>query len=179
MLFELMTGELPFAGDNYFDLIAAHDQQLPPVPSSIVPGLPRELDELVGAMLSKAPASRPRLPVIRTVLKRMAKQLAAKSLSLTSRDLFRLRVIDDIIPEPLGGAHRDHRQTANTLKAYLLRIRAASGQTRSPAGPGPAGRRSRAPRGDAVADRPARRRRLGLGVAIALILAGGSASPGT
>src|ERR1043166_789665 len=36
------------------------------------------------------------------------KRLAANALWLTSRDLFKLRVIDDIIPEPLGGAHRDH-----------------------------------------------------------------------
>jgi acetyl-CoA carboxylase carboxyl transferase subunit alpha len=49
------------------------------------------------------------------------KPLAAEALKLTARDLFRLRVIDDIIPEPLGGAHRDHREMANTLKAYLLR----------------------------------------------------------
>jgi acetyl-CoA carboxylase carboxyl transferase subunit alpha len=49
------------------------------------------------------------------------KPLAAEALKLTSRDLFRLRVIDDIIPEPLGGAHRDHREMANTLKAYLVR----------------------------------------------------------
>jgi acetyl-CoA carboxylase carboxyl transferase subunit alpha len=49
------------------------------------------------------------------------KPLAAEALKLTSRDLFRLRVIDDIIPEPLGGAHRDHREMANLLKAYLVR----------------------------------------------------------
>jgi acetyl-CoA carboxylase carboxyl transferase subunit alpha len=49
------------------------------------------------------------------------KQLAAGALGLTARDLFRLRVIDDIVPEPLGGAHRDHREMANTLKIYLLR----------------------------------------------------------
>ncbi len=49
------------------------------------------------------------------------KPLAADALKLTARDLFRLRIIDDIIPEPLGGAHRDHREMANTLKAYLLR----------------------------------------------------------
>ncbi len=47
--------------------------------------------------------------------------LAAEALKLTSRDLFALRVIDDIIPEPLGGAHRDQREMANTLKTYLLR----------------------------------------------------------
>jgi acetyl-CoA carboxylase carboxyl transferase subunit alpha len=49
------------------------------------------------------------------------KRLAADALKLTSRDLFRLRVIDDIVPEPLGGAHRDPRQMGNILKAYLLR----------------------------------------------------------
>ena len=49
------------------------------------------------------------------------KPLAADALKLTARDLFRLRVIDDIIPEPLGGAHRDQREMANILKAYLLR----------------------------------------------------------
>ncbi|HYV34301.1 MAG TPA: acetyl-CoA carboxylase carboxyltransferase subunit alpha [Gemmataceae bacterium] len=49
------------------------------------------------------------------------KPKAAEALKLTSRDLFRLRVIDDIVPEPIGGAHRDHREMGNTLKAYLLR----------------------------------------------------------
>jgi acetyl-CoA carboxylase carboxyl transferase subunit alpha len=49
------------------------------------------------------------------------KPLAAGALRLTARDLFKYRVIDDIIPEPRGGAHRDHREMANTLKAYLLR----------------------------------------------------------
>jgi acetyl-CoA carboxylase carboxyl transferase subunit alpha len=49
------------------------------------------------------------------------KPLAAQALRLTARDLHRLGVIDDIIHEPLGGAHRDHREMANTLKSYLLR----------------------------------------------------------
>ena len=49
------------------------------------------------------------------------KRLAADALKLTARDLFRLRVIDEIIAEPLGGAHRDPLQMGNILKAYLLR----------------------------------------------------------
>lgn len=49
------------------------------------------------------------------------KPLAADALKLTARDLFRLGIIDHIIREPLGGAHRDHREMANTLKSYLLR----------------------------------------------------------
>ena len=49
------------------------------------------------------------------------KEEAAKALKLTSRDLHRLGVIDDVIEEPLGGAHRDHRQAALRLKVYLIR----------------------------------------------------------
>src|SRR5947209_8695576 len=49
------------------------------------------------------------------------KPLAAEALRLTARDLARFGVIDDVIPEPLGGAHRDHREMGNTLKTYLLR----------------------------------------------------------
>ena len=49
------------------------------------------------------------------------KRSAADALKLTARDLFNLRIIDDIIAEPLGGAHRDPRQMGNILKGYLLR----------------------------------------------------------
>jgi acetyl-CoA carboxylase carboxyl transferase subunit alpha len=47
---------------------------------------------------------------------------AARALKFTSKDLLRMGVIDEIIPEPLGGAHRDHRQTAIMLKVALMRI---------------------------------------------------------
>ena len=45
---------------------------------------------------------------------------AARALKFTSRDLLELGVVDEVIPEPLGGAHRDHRQMAVTLKGSLL-----------------------------------------------------------
>ena len=44
---------------------------------------------------------------------------AARALRFTSKDLLELGVIDEIVPEPLGGAHRNHRQMAVTLKATL------------------------------------------------------------
>jgi acetyl-CoA carboxylase carboxyl transferase subunit alpha len=49
------------------------------------------------------------------------KPMAAEALRLTAKHLHGLGVIDDVIPEPLGGAHRDHHEMANTLKSYLLR----------------------------------------------------------
>ena len=42
-----------------------------------------------------------------------SKRLAADALKLTARDLFKLHIIDEIIPEPLGAAHRDARQMGN------------------------------------------------------------------
>lgn len=46
---------------------------------------------------------------------------AAEALKMTSRDLLRMQVIDDVIPEPLAGANRDHREAASNLKSWLLR----------------------------------------------------------
>ena len=45
---------------------------------------------------------------------------AAHALRFTSSDLMELGIVDDVIPEPLGGAHRNHRQMAMTLKGTLV-----------------------------------------------------------
>jgi acetyl-CoA carboxylase carboxyl transferase subunit alpha len=45
---------------------------------------------------------------------------AAAALKLTSRDLLRFGIIDEIITEPPGGAHRDHREAAANLKTFLI-----------------------------------------------------------
>lgn len=44
---------------------------------------------------------------------------AARALKHTAPDLFRLGVIDEVIPEPSGGAHRDHEAMAKTLGESL------------------------------------------------------------
>lgn len=44
---------------------------------------------------------------------------AAKAMKLTSNDALRLGVIDGILPEPTGGAHRDHKAIAMTVKAKI------------------------------------------------------------
>ncbi len=45
---------------------------------------------------------------------------AAEALKLTARDVESLGcVIDDVVPEPLGGAHGDHETAAGTLKEFL------------------------------------------------------------
>ena len=47
--------------------------------------------------------------------------LAAEALKLTAEDLLRLEVVDEVLPEPLGGAHRDPEAAASTLKASVIR----------------------------------------------------------
>ncbi|MFY9255630.1 MAG: acetyl-CoA carboxylase carboxyltransferase subunit alpha [Fuerstiella sp.] len=44
---------------------------------------------------------------------------AAQALRFTSKDLMELGIIDEVVPEPLGGAHRNHRQMAMALKGML------------------------------------------------------------
>jgi acetyl-CoA carboxylase carboxyl transferase subunit alpha len=46
-------------------------------------------------------------------------EIAAEALKPTARDLKELRVIDEIVPEPPGGAHRDHEGTAKNIHAAL------------------------------------------------------------
>ena len=46
---------------------------------------------------------------------------AAAALSLTAPRLYELGVIDEVVPEPLGGAHKDPAKTAAALKDAFLR----------------------------------------------------------
>jgi acetyl-CoA carboxylase carboxyl transferase subunit alpha len=49
------------------------------------------------------------------------KERAATALRITAPDLFELRVIDEIIPEPPGGAHADHDVTAAAVQQTLCK----------------------------------------------------------
>ena len=46
---------------------------------------------------------------------------AATALKIGATDLLKLNIIDGIIKEPVGGAHRDHKKTAQTLKNTLIK----------------------------------------------------------
>ncbi|CAI8953731.1 acetyl-CoA carboxylase carboxyl transferase subunit alpha [Methylocaldum szegediense] len=48
-------------------------------------------------------------------------ELAAEAMGITSDRLRELELIDEIVPEPLGGAHRDRKQVSDNLKAALKR----------------------------------------------------------
>jgi acetyl-CoA carboxylase carboxyl transferase subunit alpha len=52
---------------------------------------------------------------------RAAAPKAAEALKITGKNLLELGLVDEIVPEPLGGAHTDPAQAAATLKDYLLK----------------------------------------------------------
>ena len=60
-------------------------------------------------------------------------QTAAEALRLTAQDLLRLKVIDTVVPEPLGAAHRDPAKTiaglGNAIAASLRELQGLDGET--------------------------------------------------
>lgn len=46
---------------------------------------------------------------------------AAAALKITAKDLLHLKLVDEVVPEPLGGAHTDAAGTAANLKTVLLK----------------------------------------------------------
>src|SRR6266850_1792645 len=52
---------------------------------------------------------------------RTAAPKAAEALKITGKDLLELGLVDEIIPEPLGGAHTDGDKTAASVKTHLLK----------------------------------------------------------
>tara|TARA_B100000401_G_C52285438_1_gene475547 strand:- start:5 stop:550 length:546 start_codon:yes stop_codon:yes gene_type:complete len=58
-----------------------------------------------------------------TILWRDPKKMldAAKAMKLSANDLLELKVIDEIIPEPIGGAHRDKNLILNDVRVSILK----------------------------------------------------------
>ena len=60
------------------------------------------------------------------------RDLAAEAMKITAKDLTKLGIIDDVIPEPEGGAHEDHEEAAklldHSLGKHLSQLRGKSGE---------------------------------------------------
>jgi acetyl-CoA carboxylase carboxyl transferase subunit alpha len=52
---------------------------------------------------------------------RAAAAKAAEALKITAKDLFDLKLVDAVVPEPLGGAHTEPEKMAELLKRHLLK----------------------------------------------------------
>ncbi|MCR4703334.1 MAG: Stk1 family PASTA domain-containing Ser/Thr kinase [Saccharofermentans sp.] len=57
-LFEMVTGRLPFDGDSNVAIAVKHLQETPPVPSSLMQGIPKGLDSIIIKCMQKSPERR-------------------------------------------------------------------------------------------------------------------------
>jgi beta-lactam-binding protein with PASTA domain/tRNA A-37 threonylcarbamoyl transferase component Bud32 len=88
MLFELLTGRLPFTGDTPLSVAYQHVNSGVPAPSALVPGIPAAVDQLVLAATSRDPARRPAdagefLRAVRQVREGLAQSSRPESSGLT------------------------------------------------------------------------------------------------
>jgi eukaryotic-like serine/threonine-protein kinase len=58
VLYEAITGRLPFNASSEFEIMLAHVNEVPKAPSSINPEIPEELDEIILTALAKDPSQR-------------------------------------------------------------------------------------------------------------------------
>ncbi len=58
VFYEALTGARPFVGETPFTILRKHLTEVPKAPSTVRPGVPAELDRIVGRLLSKTPEGR-------------------------------------------------------------------------------------------------------------------------
>jgi len=103
MLFELLTGVLPFTGDVPVQVAYRHVHEDVPPPSSLVPGLPPALDVLVTAATARDPERRP------------ADAAALLALERSARERVPADALDVRPPRPQGLPHAPgHTQALRT-----------------------------------------------------------------
>jgi tRNA A-37 threonylcarbamoyl transferase component Bud32 len=78
--YRMLTGVLPFDGEDYMEILLAHLQQEPRSPSSIVSHLPHGVDEAIQWMLQKDPAARP--PNLSTAVRSLEAAAEAAGIAL-------------------------------------------------------------------------------------------------
>jgi serine/threonine-protein kinase len=76
--FEITCGQPPFPLSDPAALAQAHQSQVPPRPSSLVPALPPAFDDLMARMLDKDPGSRPDLHELEQQLSELSEESAAR-----------------------------------------------------------------------------------------------------
>ena len=77
MLFQMLSGRLPFDGDGPGEVIAKHIYEAPPVLATLTPGLPDTLYDLVNRLLAKDKTSRPAMLEVSALLDQIGGLLGA------------------------------------------------------------------------------------------------------
>ncbi len=109
IMFEMLTGRLPFRGDSAMHTAIMQVQTPPPSPSKFVDGLPPELEDLILRLLAKEPDQRPAsADLVARELKAIAKMLAVEMTQLSGF----ARAVSEPTSEPVSAVRAQARQGA-------------------------------------------------------------------
>jgi serine/threonine-protein kinase len=99
VLFEMMTGRLPFSADSVIELLHKHLTVEAPRVSTLVGGVPAPLDDLIAQLLLKPPEARPTsADAARQLVQRMLRQLREDETRIGARP----QVTPGLVPAPKG-----------------------------------------------------------------------------
>lgn len=120
MLFEMLSGRLPFESTSVTELLQKHLSERPPTLSTIVQGVPEGIEEFVASLLEKDPLARPQsADVARQQVQRLLKRLAAEATMVRPRPLaptekeLRLAAKTDLVQRPVKPVLEAHSPTTD------------------------------------------------------------------
>jgi serine/threonine-protein kinase len=99
LAFELLTGKVPYRGENSIEVVIKHLTAEPPALSPVCPGIPGALEALITRMLAKDPDKRPTLEEIRSVVASMRDAEIAEMPEMPEIEIEMELDVDDAIAE--------------------------------------------------------------------------------
>jgi serine/threonine-protein kinase len=99
----ILTGELPFTGPDYLDILNQQISAQPMPPSQRCADLPPTVDTAIGAMMAKKPDDRP--PTLIDAMKSLAEALGASSLEMRALEAAQSTRRAPVRVDPLGETH--------------------------------------------------------------------------
>jgi beta-lactam-binding protein with PASTA domain len=178
LLFEMLTGRQPFVGETPIQVAFQHVNSDIPAPSTVVPWIPQEVDELVGALAAREPDDRPvdaaaALTLVRRTRASLDESTLARRADVRPTIALHPATVDpDSPPSPAGDDGQDEESADATTR---LDVSPRGSTVALPIGAGIRTAQEQAEQ-DRAADAPQRRRRRRRWIAIvALVLASGAA----
>ena len=120
LLFELLTGQLPFQADNLLEWVHSHISRLPPAPREIAPQVPEAVSAILLKLLAKCPEDRYQsIDGLMHDLQRCTEQLA-RGHGIETFDLGEKDVVQRfLVPQRLYGREREVQELLDLFEAAV------------------------------------------------------------